>query len=351
MKSAFLALSLLAAAIPAQVTVISPNIPSPTNLDRPWPGGLGRYQQWYSAASLQGAILEPMRIERIEFFAGSSLTSNAGQINCEIRMGHGLPSGLTGTFDSNWSGGPTAAVVVKPAGNVQLTAATTGAVCLNIPFSTRFTWDRSRPLLLEVRIFGNSFGSQPFLYNMQGSVLSIGTTSRVYAGGTSGPVSGTVSQGWGLKTRFTARPGVTFTYGSGCPGEGGFIPTASVDAVPSPATTWTHTLSNAASQRLAIWVLGTSTAPPFPLDLTELLGFGPTGCFLRSDFPATVAAVTVGGGAGGGIATVPMQLPATTGYVGWSLFSQWVVFDPLAANGILSTTAGTWSIVAPGGGA
>ena len=60
--------------------------------------------------------------------------------------------------------------------------------------------------------------------------------------------------------------------------------------------------------------------------------------------------ITVGGGAGGGIATLPLQLPAVTGYIGQSFYTQWVVLDPLALNGLLSVTAGLHSIVAPLGG-
>ena len=63
-----------------------------------------------------------------------------------------------------------------------------------------------------------------------------------------------------------------------------------------------------------------------------------------------IARQTVGGGPGAGVATLPIQLPATTGYVGWSLYTQWVVFDPLAMNGVLAVTPGLWTIVAPVGG-
>jgi hypothetical protein len=33
-----------------------------------------------------------------------------------------------------------------------------------------------------------------------------------------------------------------------------------------------------------------------------------------------------------------------------SLYTQWVVFDPLAQNGVLAVTPGLWTIVAPIGG-
>ncbi|MCK5943360.1 MAG: hypothetical protein KAI24_15370, partial [Planctomycetes bacterium] len=69
----FLLTSLLAATASAQVTVDVPNVGSPTNIDRPFAGGLGRYQQWYNANPvLTGAITEPMRIQQIQFLCGSN---------------------------------------------------------------------------------------------------------------------------------------------------------------------------------------------------------------------------------------------------------------------------------------
>jgi hypothetical protein len=240
--------------------------------------------------------------------------------------------------------------VVKPRALVPLVAGTIGQVVMTLPFTTRFTWDRTRPILLEIRVFGNSLGNQPFVYNFRGSTTSIGVTSRVYQGGSAGATNGAVLQGVGMVTRFSARPGVMLGYGTGCPGEGNVVPVGTASQVPSPAITWTHTLSNAASQRLAIWTIGDSRDAPFPVDLAPLFGLPPSSCLLRNNAVLTVATMTVGGGAGSGIASVPMALPPTTSYVGASLFTQWVVFDPLAPTGLLSVTPGLWSIVAPVGG-
>jgi hypothetical protein len=347
MKRALLLSCVLAAGVPAQTVVTVPNIPGIINVDRPFPGGIGRYQQWYSAASLQGAIAEPMRIEQLEFFAGNAPTSQAAQIDCEILMGHGKFSGVTGAFATNFDDAP---IVVKPRALVQLSAGAVGQVVLTLPFTTRFTWDRTRPILLEVRVHGNSLANQPFPYNFRGSTTSVGTTSRVYQGGSVGATTGTVLQGVGMITRFSARPGVVLPFGTGCAGEGNIVPTASASPVPWPGITWTHQLSNAASQRLCLWVIGDTRDTPFPLDLTALLGYPPSNCLLRTNPVNVLAATSVGGGAGGGVATLPIALPGTTSYVGLSVFTQWVVFDPLAPNGVLSVTPALWSIVAPVGG-
>jgi hypothetical protein len=211
-------------------------------------------------------------------------------------------------------------------------------------------------VLLEVRIYGNSLGSQPFNYNFRGTTGSRSNiTSRVYAGGSApGATSGSVQNGFGMITRFTARPGVVLNVGTGCAGEGGFVPEASVSGLAWPGITWTHTLSNAASGRTCVFGFGLDNTniggTPLPADLTQLLGFGPSGCLLRTSADVQVYATTVGGGPGGGFCTIPVPLPATTGYVGSSVFTQWAVLDPFASNGVLSTTAMTWTIVAPVGG-
>lgn len=355
MKNALLLLSLLVSGLTelsaqnVQVTV--PNAPA-VNVDRPFPGGIGRYQQWFSAASLQAMLAEPMRLIQVDFFAGTSLTSQAAQIDCEFLMGYGNFGGLTGTFNNNMV--PGTVVTVKSRGMVQLNAGGSGAVVMTVPFTTQFTWDRFRPVVLEVRIYGNSLGNQPFNYNFRGTTGSQNITSRVYAGGSALAPSGSVQNGFGMITRFTARPGVVLDVGTGCAGEGGFVPVASVSGLAWPGITWTHTLSNAASGRTCVWGFGLDNTNvggiPLPADLTELLGYGPSGCLLRTSADVQVFATTSGGGAGSGMCIIPVPLPAVTSYVGSSVFTQWAVLDPLAPNGVLSTTAMTWTIVAVVGG-
>ncbi|MCU0866407.1 MAG: hypothetical protein MUC36_21705 [Planctomycetes bacterium] len=354
MKFALL-LSLLAVALPAQSQFRVPDVASPVDVNLGIASGIGRYQQWFSALAVQNAILaqtgnpaEPIRFTQIEFFAGLPPTSQAALIDCEILLGHGKFSGVFGTFDTNWDSPP---VIVRPRTNINLVPGPTGSVCFSVPLPTRFTWDAFRPVLMEIRVYGNSLpGSPSFGFNFRGSTTSIGTTTRIYAGGSAGAINGSVQQGVGMVTRFTTRQGATLPYGTGCPGDGGFVPVAEVLEIPQPGMIWNHRVSNAASQRLCIWTIGGTNTTPLQLDLTQLLGFGASGCLLRNEAVNTFTTTTVGGGAGGGLATLTLQLPATGGYVGLSLFTQWVVFDPLAQNGVLSVTNGNWSIVSPVGG-
>src|SRR5690606_7841122 len=123
---------------------------------------------------------------------------------------------------------------------------------------------------------------------------------------------------------------------------GNIIPQASANLA-WPGTVWTHRLTEAASQRPALWVIGDDRSAPWPADLTQLLGLPPSGCMLRMNPGNAIAAMTVGGGAGSGVATMPIQLPGTTGYIGMSVFTQWVVLDPLAMNSTLAVTPALWT--------
>ena len=141
---------LFAAAASAQVVVVDhPNLASPTNIDRPFGGGLGRYQQWYNPTPvLTGAIAEPMRIQQIEFLCGSNNTQapQPVTVDCEVLIGHGKFSGVFGTFDNNWDSTP---LQVFGPTQLSLTVGPPGSVACTIPFGTFFTWDRVRPILIE----------------------------------------------------------------------------------------------------------------------------------------------------------------------------------------------------------
>lgn len=347
----FLLSCLLAAAASAQAVVVdAPNIASTTNLDLPFSGGLGRYQQWYSAnPTLTGAIAEPMRIQQVQFLCGTN-NGPAPQpvtVNCEVLIGHGKFFGLFGNFDSNWDEPPVQAFGPGP---VSLTAGAPGSVACTIPFTNLFTWDRFRPIVIEIRISANSQNNQQFFFNHAGTTQLLGQSSRVYANGNPGAVSGIVQQGWGMITRFSARPGVMLDFGAGCPCEGNIIPQNSADQIASPGISWVNRVSNAPSQRTAFWVMGDTNQAPYPVDLTSLFGFPPGTCSLLTNPAIAIPTMTVGGGVGGGQGQVTILTPGVASYVGASVYTQWVVFDPLSINSFLCVTPGVWTIVAPVGG-
>lgn len=340
--------SLFVVGATAQTLATVPTLTTFQDVDRPLAGGVGRYQQWYAASDLDDYLPEPMRIDRVEFFAGSGPSAIATTIDCEILLGHGQTFGVTGSFDNNFASAP---VVVAPRTNRQLTAGAPGAVVMNIPFATLFTWDRQRPLLMEIRVYGNGQANQPFSYTFRGSTVAFGKTSRVYQAGSTGAATGTVASNTGMLTRFTARPGALVDFGAGCVGGGGFTPKNVILEVPQPGILWTHQLTQAAPQQLALWVIGADRnmidGIPLPIDFPQLLGTGPSGCMLRTNIIVSGFHVTVGGAPGAGFATFSWQLPPIGNYVGDHWYSQWFVLDPICPNGLLTATQGIESIVAP----
>ena len=351
----FLCLSLLSVAPALAQTTFTTFTTPPLALpqistDIPFASGVGRYQQWYSANEIRTGLGQPMRILRMQFLAGAPVSAITTTLDLEVAIGHGFGSGLVGAFDSNFA---TPKVTVLPRTTLALAPGPTGSTVLTINFATLFTWDGDSPLVVEVRLFGNGRGNQPFAYNFLGTAQGFGRTNRCYQGGNANASTGTLplSGAWGLFTVFTARPGAAVAYGNGCPGANFVVPVATVQQIPAPGILWTHALNNAGSQRLTCLVLGDSRTQwgpaTLPLDLSPFLGAG--GCFLLASPIATFFTTTVGS-PGAGFASLDLPLPPTTGYIGMSVFSQWLVADPAAINGVLSASGGIWSIVAPVGG-
>ena len=342
---------LLASLLSAQTLVTTPSTTT-ANVDRPFAGGVGRYQQWYAAWTLSGPgqFTTPVRIDQMEFFAGLSQSSTQTTIDMEVTISHGLGFGLLGTFASNLVD----PLVVLPRQNVTLFPGAPSALVMTIPFATQFTWDRTRPIVIDIKIFGNGMNNQPFTYNHLGTASGLQAVARNYQAGNPSAVSGVVQQSVGLITRFRGRSGFVLEYGSGCAGEGSFVPDNTVLNLPWPGIGWGHQLTGAASQRFAMWMIGDSrtTFGSFllPADVGTMLGFAPNGCMMRQNAVASLWTTTVGGGPGAGFASINVNLPAVGWYIGMSLYTQWFVLDPNSPNGLMSATEGAWSVVAPVGG-
>jgi hypothetical protein len=289
-----------------------------------------------------------MRLERLEFIAGQGQTTLATSLDVEIALAHGFGSGLTGSFAFNFATPP---VTVFPRGPLALAAGGAGSVVISVPFSTLFTWDGQSPLVIDVRIYGNGRGNQSFTFDFRGTAQGGFVLTRCYQGGNANATSGVSQQGQGLYARFRARPGVVIPYGNGCPGVNFITPVASVQQIPQPAITWNHRVDNAASQRLCMLTLGDSRTQWGVETLPFHLGpsLGANGCYLLTNPLVNFFSTTVGS-PGAGSATIGIQLPPFTSYVGMSLYTQWFVADPAASNAVLSASGGIWSIVAPVGG-
>lgn len=342
----------LAAALTAQTVTLPFPAPLAANTQLPLAAGIGRYQQWFSAAQATANFgTAPIRIQSLAILAGASATITT-TLDCEIAMAIASPFGLASTFDSNFAG---PRIVVRPRTNLTLNTATAGNPVLTVPFTQSFTWDGQSPFLVEIRIFGNGRSNAPFNADQRGTDVGFGSISRVYQGGNASASSGNLVNGQGLFVRFTLRTGGSTHFGNGCRGFNFITPTCDTTTLGSPGQPWTHRLENAASQTFAIFALGASRTVwndpngpiPLPLDLANVLSA--PGCFLLTSPDITLFLPTIGS-PGTASASAVLQVPPLTEFVGVSFFSQWFVFDAAAVNGVLSATDGLWSVIAPVGG-
>ncbi|MGE3171422.1 MAG: hypothetical protein AB7O97_02275 [Planctomycetota bacterium] len=343
-------LSALVAPLAAQTVTLPAPAFSTTNNDVPFASGIGRYQQWFSLAQLQANFgLEPIRIDRIQVLAGSSgaLTTS---IDLDVAMSHGPAFGVNSQFDSNLVSGRQEVLSRRL---LTMVPAGPGQPCLTINFSSPFTWDGQRPIVVEVRVHGNGRGNAPFNYDLRATATATGSTTRVYQGGNPNAPTGFVTSGFGLYLAFNLRQGAATHFGSGCRGFNFITPTCETLTLASPGILWTHQIDDAASQALCVLALGDSRTQwdtvALPFDLTQVFGSGGSGCALLVNPLLTVFTTTIGS-PGASTAQVTFAVPPITDFVGVSLYSQWLVADPSAVNGAISATDGLWSIVAPFGG-
>jgi hypothetical protein len=139
--------------------------------------------------------------------------------------------------------------------------------------------------------------------------------------------------------------GVTALYqvfGPGCAGTAG-VPTNSMSQLPQLGTTPNIVFGNLPAPQLAIAVLGVSNTSyasiPLPVDLGIL---GAPGCPARVSLDVTLALAGAGGQA-----STPFPIPNNAIFVGFTFYTQALVFDPpLNALG-LSTSDAAMAIVGP----
>jgi hypothetical protein len=131
-------------------------------------------------------------------------------------------------------------------------------------------------------------------------------------------------------------------FGGGCAGTAG-VPSNSMSQLPQLGTTPNIVFGNLPAPQIAIAVLGASNTSyasiPLPVDLAIL---GAPGCNARVSLDVTIALTGAGGQA-----TLPFTIPNNAIFVGFTFFTQALVFDPpLNALG-LSTSDAAVAIVGP----
>jgi hypothetical protein len=330
---------------PKLFLIPNPN-PGPIANNYPFAGPIMRYQQWYAPGEWKamGAPQHPVRVRDLEFRAGSPGGQAGATVDMELAIANGPEFAPSQVFESNLVAGR----VTAPRTVRTLGTATPGSYPMKVTLPSDFVWDGVSGVVVDVKIWGNGRGNQPFNFDLEATASASGRLTRLYTvNNPSATFADQFQPGWGVTTRFTYYEGVTLPYAQGCPGAGNFVPVASTGGgLPLPGNAnWAHVVTRAASQRPAALVLGSSNQTwgqvQLPLDLAII---GANGCWLVAEPLIALSAMTVGGGAGAGQATVPVPIPPVTIFIGQSLYTQWFVGDPLAANGLLSASGGLWTI-------
>jgi hypothetical protein len=323
--------------------------PIPTSNNYPFAGPKMRYQLWYSAAEWRARLRDAVRVCGIQFKAGSPGGQTGKQIDVEVTMANSSPVQAVGSFDQNLV---SARTVVVPRTRVQLATATPGSYPVRFTFSREFLWDGVSGVAVDIRIFDNGNLNQPYQYDLEATVSSGTRITRLFTvDDPNSTTAAVIRPGEGLTTRFLYSTAITVPFGQGCPGAGGFVPVAGTSGGwPIPGNTaWTPTLTNAPSQRAATFAIGASNTMwagtiPLPHELVEIRAFG---CFLLVDPVATAGTMTVGGGPGAGQTSFNLPIPPITTINGVSFYSQWLVLDPGATNGVLTASQGLKHVVGP----
>jgi len=337
-----------ATAVPAQTSsqVMLPTQPvAISNNNYPFAGPIMRYQQWFSAGEWIKSVGRPVRVTGVDFFAGSPGGQTGAQIEIEVTLANG-PSQPSSFLDSNLLSG---AVVVVPRSKQTLGTATAGTVPLSLNFqqySREFIWDGRSPVVMEIKLYDNGKGNGPYNYDLQATFTGVGKVWRLW--GLGSDPDGILTAGFsqpsaGLMVRFTYEDGVSVPYGSGCPGAGNVVPVATTSGghpLPGNAA-WTQLVTQANSGTQAVLLFGISNTMWGPLQLpADLSVIGANGCQLLTDVQVTRSTKTSFGGVGTSVGTFATPIPPVTIFYGQSMYTQWILWDTQAPNGVLATSQG-----------
>lgn len=249
-------------------------------------------------------------------------------IDVEIKVGATTRwgTGLGTTFASNWDVAPP--VTVLPRTLVELPDQPAPPpnqtdVLVTIPWTAPFAWTATpgHNLLIEITVFGNSFGSQVYGYpidNLAGTYSIYGTpeTTTVANGGL---------RAFGLVMGFDALVATA-------------VPHLYSDDTPQIGNTFRVRVNQCRASTVALLLFGSSATQwngiPLPFDLGAI---GAPGCALLVE-NLIASALTVNSS---GATNLQYTLPNNIYVLGQSFYNQAFVFDPMAnAFGFVASNAG-----------
>jgi len=189
-----------------------------------------RYQQVFLGSELPKALV----IKGLGFRHDQAFANYKGQtVELEITLAYTkkTPANLSTTFASNFDITKPAPVIVLPRSKFKLpdfaaTKPTNPQVWqVQIPFKVPFVWTQvtGRNMLVQIRIYGNSFNNRIFTYPLDAASGTKATTTRLYGTGPTA-TTGSVGRNYGLVMNFLDKivtTGSYVTFGKGCPGTGG----------------------------------------------------------------------------------------------------------------------------------
>lgn len=272
-----------------------------------------KYQQVFLGAELASAFT----------MAGVSLrqdergpVAHGITVDLEIQVGFTTrtPQTMSTTFATNFDSG--APVVVLPRALVVFPDQPAGPTSpadffMTIPWPVTFAWSpvAGRNFLIQVTVFGNSFGSQIWGYPLDATG---GNTARLY-GEPANATTGTIEPGaYGLVMSFRA---LTQTA----------VPSLYSTSTPQIGDSFRVRLAQARASTTAFLLLGVSNSSwssfPLPMDLGWL---GAPGCSLLT----SIELIQPIGVSASGIGSSTYDLPNDIYLLGAHFYNQWLVTDP-----------------------
>jgi hypothetical protein len=269
-----------------------------------------RYQQVFLASELPA----PFTMYGLSLRQDERAASHGVTVDLDITVAYTTktPQTISTTFPANFDSGTP--IVVLPRAQVvfpdmPLPPTDPREFFLTIPWSVPFDWvpQPGRNLLIQVAVYGNSHGNQPWGYPLDAN----GGTARLYADGPNA-LTGKLEVGYGLVMGFRA---LTHTA----------VPRLYTNSTPQIGDTFRVQLNQARPATLALLALGFSKTSwlgiPLPLELT---GFGAPGCRLLAAIDDTQRATTNATGYG----SFQYSIPNDIYLLNIRFYNQWIVVDP-----------------------